>query len=63
MNGGSRGYWGIKFLEIADAFAIQEDIDVGAEFAGFVAKVKFEAGIVAVERMDDFTDSVATDRY
>jgi hypothetical protein len=49
MNGSSRGYWGIKILEIANAFAVQEDVDVGAEFAGFVANVKFEAGIVAVE--------------
>jgi hypothetical protein len=49
MNDSSRCYWGIEVLEIADAFAIQKDVDVGTEFAGFVANVKFEAGIVAVE--------------
>jgi hypothetical protein len=63
MNGCSRCYWGIEVLEIADAFAVQEDIDVGAEFAGLMANVKFEARIVAVERMDDFTDSAATNCY
>jgi hypothetical protein len=63
MNGRSRGYWGIKILEIANAFAVQEDVDVGAEFAGFVANVKFEPRIIAVERMDDFTNGAAGNHY